>query len=89
MDALVDLRIGNLHEQSLLEIYTGMLMQQIRAQFQSGNRLNKTCVDCDMYRDLELYRTREGRLRADLNRRRYAGEAVKRVDKPKDIFSAG
>jgi hypothetical protein len=31
-----------------------------------------------MYRNLELYRTREGRERARLNLRRHAGEQVRR-----------
>jgi hypothetical protein len=42
-----------------------------------------------MYRDLELYRTREGRQRAELNRKRLAGHVVRRTDRPANIFAGG
>ena len=63
MDAVADLCIGNIREQSLLEIYAGDLMRQIRNQFRAGGgTMNHTCANCEMYRDLGLYRTREGRM---------------------------
>ncbi|MCB9641058.1 MAG: radical SAM/SPASM domain-containing protein [Myxococcales bacterium] len=88
MDAVEDLSIGNIMEESLLEIYTGKLMKDLRAQFRAGGTLNPTCAACDMYQDLELYRTREGRKRATINLRRQQGEVVKR-DRPKTPFQGG
>jgi radical SAM protein with 4Fe4S-binding SPASM domain len=89
MDAIADLRIGNIREESLLEIYCGKVMKELREQFRPGGALNATCAKCEMYRDLELYRTREGRIRADLNRRRHQGEVVQRVDKAEGLFVGG
>jgi MoaA/NifB/PqqE/SkfB family radical SAM enzyme len=90
MDAIPDLLIGNVLRSSLLEIWTGERMKQLRDQFRpTGCGLNKTCAACEMYRDLELYRTREGRVRAQLNRKRLAGEVLNRPDKPKGIFTGG
>lgn len=77
MDAVADLKIGNIMEQNLVEIWTGEAMRRLRANF-GTSALNPTCQACDMYRDLELYRTREGRERAEINRRRLAGEIVHR-----------
>jgi hypothetical protein len=42
-----------------------------------------------MYRNLDLYRTREGRLRAELNRQRASGVVVAREDRPAVPFSGG
>jgi radical SAM protein with 4Fe4S-binding SPASM domain len=90
IDAVPDLLIGNIRQQSLLDIYTGELMRQIRNQFKpGGSTMNKTCANCEMYRDLEVYRTAEGRVRARLNCKRHAGEAVKRQDKAYGIFVGG
>ena len=90
MDAGEDLEIGNILENSLQEIYTGKKMQELRKQFQSGQKMNETCKNCDMYQvGLELYRTREGRKRADLNQRRFNGEIVRRKEKPKGAFAGG
>ena len=88
MDAVADLGIGNVLETPLLKIWQGEQLRQIRRQFES-QALNKTCATCDMYRNLELYRTREGRLRADLNRKRAAGVVVAREDRPAVPFSGG
>ncbi len=77
MDALDDLAIGNVMEHSLQDIYEGARMRALRGQFGGdGTALNATCSACDMYRDLELYRTAEGRRRASLNLRRHAGAVV-------------
>ena len=89
MDALEDLRIGDITQESLLEVFTGQLMRDLRRQFAPGGVLNPTCAGCDAYRDLELYRTREGRERAILNRRRGSGEVVHRAGKAKGVFAGG
>lgn len=88
MDAVADLGIGNILETPLLDIWQGKRLRQIREQFEKGS-LNKTCAGCDMYRNLELYRTREGRMRADLNRQRAAGVIVAREDRAALPFSGG
>jgi hypothetical protein len=51
--------------------------------------LDKTFAGCDMYRDLELYRTREGRVRAGLNRQRHAGKVDRRANQADRIFAGG
>jgi hypothetical protein len=38
---------------------------------------------------LEMYRTREGRLRANQNRQRHSGKVVMRQDRAHGIFSGG
>lgn len=92
MDAFDDLTIGHLDRSSLLEIYTGELMRELRRQFRPEQRargcLNATCAGCDMYRDLELYRTAEGRQRAELNRQRLEAP-VRRDDSARGIFAGG
>jgi MoaA/NifB/PqqE/SkfB family radical SAM enzyme len=77
MDSTHNLGIGNILRDNLLEAWTGQRLLEIRASFQNG-KLNGTCSGCDMYRDLELYRTSEGRQRAKLNRARHSGEVVRR-----------
>jgi len=89
MDAIPDLKIGNILEKSLLDIYAGQLMKQLRDQFKWGGILNRTCANCDSYQGLDLYRSREGRTRAGLNRERHTGRSVKRNDKAKGISSGG
>jgi MoaA/NifB/PqqE/SkfB family radical SAM enzyme len=90
MDALPDLCIGNLRDQTLVDIYAGDLMRRLRNQFTpNGGPMNRTCAACEMYRNVELYRTHEGRLRADLNQRRHAGEVIKRSDRAHHIFQGG
>lgn len=87
VDALDDLCIGNILEQDLLEIYTSPRMQELRKQFWS-NALNATCRNCDMYRNLDLYRTREGEVRAKLNRTRLTAP-VRRAGSPSLPFAGG
>ncbi|MGD0362362.1 MAG: radical SAM protein [Bryobacteraceae bacterium] len=77
MDSAHDLGIGNILRDDLLEAWTSERLRQIRAAFQNG-KLSATCGGCDMYRDLELYRTSEGRERARLNLARHRGELVRR-----------
>jgi radical SAM protein with 4Fe4S-binding SPASM domain len=89
MDARPDLLIGNVLEASLQEIWTGPRMMALRAQFEPGGTLNPTCAGCEMYRDLRLYRTREGRTRAEINNLRAAGTLVKRTDRPQGPFAGG
>lgn len=88
MDSTKDLGIGNILKDDLLTAWTGDRLRRIRAGFQSGS-LNATCAGCDMYRDLELYRTSEGRTRAKLNIARHRGEVVKRGEVPVMPFSGG
>lgn len=76
MDALQDLGIGNIMQSSLAQIWSGERIRQLRSGFKSGD-LNSTCAGCDMYRDLEFYRTGQGRDRAKLNRARSEGQIVK------------
>jgi radical SAM protein with 4Fe4S-binding SPASM domain len=87
MDAVADLGIGNVMSKNLLEIWRSDGMRRLRASFGTAE-LNRTCAGCDMYRDLELYRTSEGRQRAHINRARAAGEIVRR-EKPRGAFSGG
>lgn len=87
MDAVADLGIGNVLQESLPDLWRGEAMKRLRASFGTGD-LNKTCAGCDMYRDLELYRTSEGRQRARVNRARGQGEVVRR-EKPQGAFSGG
>jgi radical SAM protein with 4Fe4S-binding SPASM domain len=89
MDAIPDLRVGNVLESDLLEIYTSKTMRQLREQFQTSGMLNRTCANCDAYQDCELYRTKEGRIRAELNCKRSAGMVCKRGDKAKVPFAGG
>jgi radical SAM protein with 4Fe4S-binding SPASM domain len=88
MDASADLAIGNLREQSLAEIWQSERMARLRRSFSAGG-LNPTCAGCDMYRDLELYRTSEGRQRARLNVARASGEFARRAERPRGAFSGG
>ncbi len=87
MDAMADLGIGNVLQGNLPDLWRSEAMKRLRASFGTED-LNKTCASCDMYRDLELYRTAEGRERARINRARDRGEAVHR-EKPRGAFSGG
>ncbi len=89
MDAIPDLAIGNIMKNDLEEIFASDTMRQLRNQFLPGGVLNQTCANCDAYQDCELYRTREGRIRAELNRRRADGTVCKRGDKAKVPFAGG
>jgi len=75
MDAVKDLEIGNILHSSLLEVWSGSRIRQLRASFGTPT-LNSTCAGCDMYGGLEFYRTRDGRRRAELNRSRAEGRVV-------------
>jgi radical SAM protein with 4Fe4S-binding SPASM domain len=87
MDAVPDLGIGNVTSESLLEIWRNDGIRRLRASFGTAE-LNRTCAGCDMYRDLELYRTSEGRQRARINTARGQEEIVRR-EKPRGAFSGG
>ena len=87
MDAVPDLGIGNVLERDLLEIWRSDRMRRLRESFGTAE-LNPTCAGCDMYRGLELYRTREGRERARLNTERGEGEFHRRA-RPRGAFSGG
>lgn len=89
MDAIPDLLIGNILQENLLEIYTGKLLRDLREQFRPGGKMNKTCATCELYRDLEFYRTKGGRTRAELNERRHAGNLAYQEERPYGIFKGG
>jgi radical SAM protein with 4Fe4S-binding SPASM domain len=75
MDAVKDLEIGNVMTTPLAEIWSGAAVQNLRSSF-GKDTLNPTCAGCDMYRDLEFYRTRDGRRRALLNSARNQGKIL-------------
>jgi radical SAM protein with 4Fe4S-binding SPASM domain len=87
MDAVSDLGVGNILHRSLLDLWRSDRMRELRASFAQGD-LNPTCAACDMYRDLELYRTTEGRIRAKLSLDRQQGKFQRR-DHPAGAFSGG
>ena len=87
MDAVADLAIGNVMNEDLVAVFSGQPMTRIREGFKDGP-LNPTCAACDMYGNLDLYRTREGRERARVSRARSRGEVVKR-GRPKGAFAGG
>jgi radical SAM protein with 4Fe4S-binding SPASM domain len=89
MDAVSDLRIGNILENPLLEIYRGGAMRELRDQFRKDGVLNRTCANCDAYQNCELYRTKEGRIRAELNRTRSQGKVRNRADRATVPFAGG
>ncbi len=89
MDAIPDLKIGNVMENDLIEIYTSEITRHLREQFGKSGTLNSTCANCDAYQDCELYRTKEGRIRAELNRKRAEGTVCKRTDKASVPFAGG
>lgn len=88
MDAQPDLVIGHVMNASLLDIWRGEQVRRLRKTFRDGS-LNKTCTSCDIYRNLDLYRTFEGRTRARLNRRRSSGDVVRRATTPSTPFAGG
>ena len=88
MDAVKDLGIGSIKNSSLGEIWSGAAAEKLRASF-TGGSLNATCSGCDMYRDLEFYRTGNGRRRAALNRARAQGEIYKTAATHRGPFSGG
>lgn len=88
MDAVKDLGIGNVLTNSLGEIWSGTQMHDLRSSF-PGRTLNPTCAGCDMYRDLEFYRTREGRRRAALNLARKQGKVLKAGEHAHRAFAGG
>ncbi len=72
MDATTDLGIGNIVDSTLLKIWQSQRLKSMRESF-GTNALNKTCAGCDMYRDLEFYRTHDGRRRGRINLARHSG----------------
>jgi radical SAM protein with 4Fe4S-binding SPASM domain len=88
MDAGADLALGHVLSDNLADLWHGDRLKGLRGSF-GTDALNSTCRTCDMYRDLELYRTGEGRQRAALSRRRGAGERVRREDARKGAFAGG
>ena len=89
MDAVPDLYIGNILENNLRDLYGGPRMAALRAQFSAGGELNDTCAKCEQYKNADLYKTPEGRRRAELNMARFAGRVVRRQEKPSGPFARG
>jgi MoaA/NifB/PqqE/SkfB family radical SAM enzyme len=87
MDAVNDLGIGNVLAEDLTTLHAGERMRALRESF-GTSALNGTCAKCDMYRDLELYRTREGRARARVSAARGRGELARR-GRPNGAFAGG
>lgn len=77
MDAIDDLGIGNIREESLGDIWRSHRLTKIRESFYNGT-VNPTCARCDVYENLDFYRSPEGRLRKSLNEERKAGKFEKR-----------
>jgi len=88
MDAVQDLSIGDIRHSSLDEIWAGSRVRDLRSSFGTP-QLNSTCAGCDMYRDLEFYRTRQGRRRATLNLARKGGQVIKSAGAAKRAFTGG
>jgi len=72
MDAIADLGIGNILNDSLGNIWRSSRMARLRDGFIDGS-INDTCRRCDNYQDLTLYQKAEGKERARLNRLRHEG----------------
>ena len=87
MDAIDDLGIGNIMDSTLLELWKGYKMEEIRKGF-GTDKLNNTCKNCDAYREPDLYKTFEGRKRAKINLQRLKGDLVFR-GKSTEPFSGG
>lgn len=88
MDATKDLGIGNIMRSHLAEIWAGEAVRKLRSSF-AASSLNSTCAGCDMYRDLEFYRTRAGRRRAKLNQARVEGKVLKTASARRSPFAGG
>lgn len=76
MDAIEDLSIGNIMNESLGEIWTGSQRQKLIAQFEKGGNLNSTCSACTAYRNLDFYRSSKGRRFGSENEARVKGEKI-------------
>ncbi len=83
-----NLQIGHILENDLKSIWTSNIAKKFRATFGTP-QLNPTCNKCDMYRDLELYRTREGRERAQINDQRRQGIKLKHTYDKNQPFMGG
>jgi hypothetical protein len=88
MDAIEDLKIGDIHEETLLEIWRGNVLRGLREEFLGCDTLNETCRKCSSYVKLDAYRARDGRDRARVNRMRSSGEVIFR-GQPRGYFSGG
>lgn len=85
MDAVEDLGIGNVLKEDIGDIWRSQKMKDIRQSF-GTEKLNKTCQGCEMYRNLDFYRTRLGRLRAETNDLRGSGALINRETSGKGVF---
>jgi MoaA/NifB/PqqE/SkfB family radical SAM enzyme len=74
MDAVDDLAIGHVMEQTLLEMWKGEPRRRLIAQFRGEGSMNQTCAACTSYRSLDFYRTTAARKLAAENKARAQGE---------------
>lgn len=68
--------VGNIHEETLLEIWDGEPLRALRASFVNG-KLNPNCASCDHYYQRPDFHTPQMRRLAKIMRRRMAGEIVR------------
>jgi MoaA/NifB/PqqE/SkfB family radical SAM enzyme len=74
MDAVDDLTIGHVMQQTLLEMWKGETRRRLVAQFRGQGPMNQTCARCTSYRGLDFYRTTAARKIAAENKARARGE---------------
>lgn len=65
-----ELVVGNIMEQSLLEIWQSQKVQELRANFRNG-KFPTICKSCSTYSNLDMYRRKPGTDRANLIRSRF------------------
>jgi hypothetical protein len=82
MDALDDLGIGDILQQSLLEMWRGAARRRLIGQFRGESPMNKTCSSCTSYHDLDFYRTFRARRIAAENKARASGQDYRPVNTP-------
>jgi radical SAM protein with 4Fe4S-binding SPASM domain len=68
--------VGDIGEESLLDIWTGERVRALRESFGDGT-LNPNCARCDQYYRPAEFRSLEMRRRAKASRRRLRGEVVR------------
>ncbi len=82
MDAVEDLGIGDIMQQTLLEVWRGEARRRLVAQFRGQRAMNRTCAACTAYHDLDFYRTSNGRRIAAENEARAKGQDYRRFNIP-------
>jgi MoaA/NifB/PqqE/SkfB family radical SAM enzyme len=74
MDFIDELSIGNILDSSLLEMWTGPKMGDLRARFEAGTT-GAPCRGCGQYEGLDRFRTSGGRRAAARHLERYRSRA--------------